>query len=110
MYRASSPLGRSLQANYTLVWELIRWARQRGLKRYDLRGVASFAPSEDHSGCGGFKFKKGWGGTPRTYAGDYYHILNPRLFRLWEAAEHAVNFAGMALLNTGCRVKEGRRE
>jgi lipid II:glycine glycyltransferase (peptidoglycan interpeptide bridge formation enzyme) len=107
MYRTSSPLGRSLQANYTLVWEVIRWARQRGLKRYDLRGVASFAPPEDHSGYGVFKFKDGWGGTPRTYAGDYYHILNPRLYLIWEAAELVFNVAGIALLKAYYRVKRG---
>ncbi|MCU0561205.1 MAG: peptidoglycan bridge formation glycyltransferase FemA/FemB family protein [Desulfobacterales bacterium] len=109
MYRASSPRGRSLQANYSLVWEVIRWARRMGLRRYDLRGVASFAPPADHSGYGVFKFKEGWGGTPRTYAGDYYHIVHPALYRAWEAAERAFNMAGIALLKTYYRARRGGR-
>lgn len=109
MYRASSPLGRRLQASYSLVWEVIRWARAQGLKRYDLRGVASFAPPEDHSGYGVFQFKEGWGGTPRTFAGDYYHIVNPGLYRFWELAERAFNVAGIALLKTYYRLKRRGR-
>lgn len=109
MYRASSPLGRRLQANYTLVWEVIRWARQMGLKRYDLRGVASFAPPENHSGYGVFKFKEGWGGTPCTFAGDYYHIVNQRLYRAWEVAERAFNVTGIALLKAYYRIQRERR-
>jgi lipid II:glycine glycyltransferase (peptidoglycan interpeptide bridge formation enzyme) len=107
MYRASSLKDRNLQANYALVWGVMTWARERNLKWYDLRGVASFNPPENHSGYGVFKFKEGFGGVPLTFSGDYYCIFNQRLNRAWEAVEKGLNVGGLKLLKTYNRLAPG---
>jgi lipid II:glycine glycyltransferase (peptidoglycan interpeptide bridge formation enzyme) len=105
MYRASSLKERNLRANYALVWGVMTWARERNLKWYDLRGVASFNPPETHSGYGVFKFKEGFGGIPHTYIGDYYHIFDKKRYRLWQAAETVFNRAGLKIINTFYKIR-----
>ena len=98
MYRASVDSDRNLRPNYALQWKIMQWAKQKGCLWYSLRGVPSFNPPPEHGGYGVYKFKKGFGGVPFTYAGDYYYIFKPKLYKLWENGERMLNKCGKMLL------------
>lgn len=55
MYGASSNEKRNLMPNYAMQWEMIKWALECGLKRYDFGGV--FVLDKEN---GLYKFKKGF--------------------------------------------------
>jgi peptidoglycan pentaglycine glycine transferase (the first glycine) len=63
MYGASSDKKRNLKPNYLLQWEVMRWAKRRGLTHYDMVGVPK--PEELHESSSlwnVYKFKEGFGG------------------------------------------------
>ena len=98
MYGASETIYSNVRPNYALQWHIIKWAKEKGCLWYDLRGVASFNPSPNHSGYGVYKFKKGFGGQPFTFLGDYYYIFKPNLYKHWERGEILLNRGGKLLL------------
>jgi lipid II:glycine glycyltransferase (peptidoglycan interpeptide bridge formation enzyme) len=98
MYRAASTEYKNLRANYALQWHIIQWAKKEGYHWYDQRGVPSFNPPPEHSGYGVYKFKKGFGGLPFTFIGDYYYIYKPTLYSAWETGETLLNRSSKLLL------------
>lgn len=57
MWAAADPAYRSVQPNYTLYWEMLEDACQRGFKTYHL--------GRSTAGSGAARFKEKWGATPR---------------------------------------------
>jgi lipid II:glycine glycyltransferase (peptidoglycan interpeptide bridge formation enzyme) len=98
MYRASMNHHKNLRPNYALQWKIMQWAKNNSCIWYSLRGVPSFNPPPDHTGYGVYKFKKGFGGMPLTFAGDYYYIFKPKLYGYWEKGEVLINKVGRLLL------------
>jgi lipid II:glycine glycyltransferase (peptidoglycan interpeptide bridge formation enzyme) len=98
MYGASDDKYRNLMPSYALHWYVIQWAQKKGCAWYDLRGVPSFNPPSGHSGYGVYRFKKGFGGDPYTFLGDFYFIYKPRLYACWEKGEAVLNRFGKLLL------------
>jgi lipid II:glycine glycyltransferase (peptidoglycan interpeptide bridge formation enzyme) len=98
MYGASDDEKRNLMPNYALHWHIIQWAKEMGCQWYDLRGVPTFNPSSKHGGYGVYRFKKGFGGLPHTFSGDYYFIYRPKLYTCWEKGEMLLNRCGKLLL------------
>jgi lipid II:glycine glycyltransferase (peptidoglycan interpeptide bridge formation enzyme) len=95
MYGASSDEKRNLKPNYVLQWEVMRWAKQRGLTHYDMVGVPK--PEELNEGSSlwnVYKFKEGFGGelvdslgcydlpVKKTRAAAWYK-LEPLYYRLY---------------------------
>jgi peptidoglycan pentaglycine glycine transferase (the first glycine) len=56
-----------LQPNNVIQWEAILWAKQRGMKYYDLGGTLYY-PDRKHPLYGVHVFKKQWGGRLYRYA------------------------------------------
>ncbi len=112
MYGASSGEQRNLMPNHLLQWEAMKWAREQGCTTYDLWGipdevtsskfqVSGFASDEEHEmwnaptrGAvrglergtdlwGVYRFKQGFGGQVRRYAGAFDYIYSPVLYKLW---------------------------
>jgi lipid II:glycine glycyltransferase (peptidoglycan interpeptide bridge formation enzyme) len=72
MYGASSDEKRNLKPNYLLQWEVMRWAKRRGLTHYDMVGVPkSEELNEDNSLWNVYKFKEGFGGEISDSPGCY---------------------------------------
>jgi lipid II:glycine glycyltransferase (peptidoglycan interpeptide bridge formation enzyme) len=72
MYGASSDEKRNLKPNYLLQWEVMRWAKRRGLMHYDMVGVPkSEELNEDNSLWNVYKFKEGFGGEISDSLGCY---------------------------------------
>jgi lipid II:glycine glycyltransferase (peptidoglycan interpeptide bridge formation enzyme) len=63
MYGASSDKKRNLKPNYLLQWEVMRWAKRRGLTHYDMVGVPKPEDLDESSSLWNvYKFKEGFGG------------------------------------------------
>jgi peptidoglycan pentaglycine glycine transferase (the first glycine) len=103
LYGASGQHKRNLMPNHLLQWEAIRWAREHGFARYDFWGVPNDLgnmardgaysldlpePQPHHLGdlWGVYRFKKGFGGHLKLYAGAYDYVYNPLAYFAWEKA------------------------
>ncbi len=95
MYGASSDEKRNLKPNYVLQWEVMRWAKERGLTHYDMVGVPkSEQLNESSSLWNVYKFKEGFGGEISDSPGCYdlpverlraaaWYRLEPTYYRLY---------------------------
>jgi lipid II:glycine glycyltransferase (peptidoglycan interpeptide bridge formation enzyme) len=95
MYGASSEEKRNLKPNYVLQWEVMRWAKERGMRHYDMVGVPK--PEELNEGSSlwnVYKFKEGFGGEISDTLGCYdlpvkktraaaWYKLEPLYYRLY---------------------------
>jgi lipid II:glycine glycyltransferase (peptidoglycan interpeptide bridge formation enzyme) len=83
MYGASLNEYRNVMPNYALHWHVIKWAKEKGYKLYDLWGIPS-NPKEGHPLYGVYRFKKGFNGELRSWVGVYdlpfdkiaYHLFD----------------------------------
>lgn len=88
IYGASGDEKRNLQPNYGLQWEVMRWARERGLTHYDMVGIPS--PDElreDHPLYSVYKFKAGFGGEVFDSVGCYDLPVKPLQANAWYRLE-----------------------
>jgi len=70
MYGASMNEYRNVMPNHALHWHLIKWAKEKGCKVYDLWGIPS-NPNERHPLYGVYRFKKGFNAALRSWIGVY---------------------------------------
>ena len=87
MYGASSEEGRKCYASYGLQWECIAGARASGAIRYDLGGIPRDPTRTDDPMYGPYLFKKGFGGTMRTYVGAHDTAPSALRYRAFVLAE-----------------------
>ncbi|MFA6169511.1 MAG: peptidoglycan bridge formation glycyltransferase FemA/FemB family protein [Candidatus Margulisiibacteriota bacterium] len=83
MYGASSSEYRNVMPNHILHWKIIKWAKARGLKEYDLWGIP-VKPEEGHPLFGVYRFKKGFNGELKKYIGAYDFPYSPLFFHAFE--------------------------
>ena len=86
LYGASSDAQRNLMPAYALQWAAMRAARDAGCSTYDLYGIPP-VDDPDHPMSGLYRFKTGFGGQIRHYAGAWDYVLRPLphfAFRLLE--------------------------
>lgn len=83
LHGASSSRDRNLMAPYMLHWELMKDAKEKGLKFYDWWGIASTDDSKD-PWAGITRFKKGFGGEVVKYPGTFDYVLKPLEYRLYK--------------------------
>ena len=79
MHRAVYYKYHKLRVNEALVWEGIRWARERGCLWYSLRGAGP-TPSHDD-------FKKKFASEMVSLAGYYDLVFLPKLYRIFVKSE-----------------------
>lgn len=88
MHGASGGEKRKLQGNYLLQWEVIRWAKQRGIILCDFVGAPKPGDrNEDDPYYGVYKFKLGFGGDVVEYLGCMDLPVSPRLAASWHGLE-----------------------
>jgi lipid II:glycine glycyltransferase (peptidoglycan interpeptide bridge formation enzyme) len=88
LYGASSDAHRNLMPAYALQWAAIRAAREAGCSTYDFYGIP---PVDDpaHAMSGLYRFKTGFGGEIRHYAGAWDYVLLPATYTVFRFAERA---------------------
>ncbi len=101
-YGVSSNEKRNLMPSYLLQWEVMKWAKERGLRYYDMVGV----PRPEHlteanSLWGVYRFKEGFGGEmadtlgcldlpiKRRRAAAWYRF-EPVYYRLYYKLKHDI--------------------
>jgi lipid II:glycine glycyltransferase (peptidoglycan interpeptide bridge formation enzyme) len=85
LHGASSNQNRNLMAPYLLHWELMKEAKEKGLKFYDWWGIA---PDDNPKNpwAGITRFKKGFGGEVVSYPGTFDYVLKPFLYFVYNLA------------------------
>lgn len=88
MLGASDRENRKLKPTYVLQWEVMRWAREKGITHYDMVGIPKKEDrNEDNPYYGVYKFKKGFGGDVVEFIGCLDLPVKPRLAAAWYRLE-----------------------
>ena len=77
-FGASIPFGRAQHSSYFLFWEMFKWAREKGLRLFDLEGIYDSRYHRTKKYHGFTQFKRGWSKKEITYLGSftkYYGIM-----------------------------------
>jgi lipid II:glycine glycyltransferase (peptidoglycan interpeptide bridge formation enzyme) len=81
----STKLHSDLMAPHLLQWEVMRWLRQRAVKRYDLVAVPpSTQLTESHPLYGIYRFKSGFSDHITDFVGTWDLPLRPRAYAVWQ--------------------------
>ncbi len=80
---AQNDTGRRLHATGILTIELIKDAKDKGLKTFDFWGIAPEGAPRSHPWAGFTNFKKTFDGYEKDYAGTYDIVINPIKYRLY---------------------------
>lgn len=81
---AQTDEGRKLHATGILTIQLIKDARDKGLKLFDFWGIAPEGAPSNHPWAGFTNFKKTFAGYEVDFAGTYDLILKPAKYRLYQ--------------------------
>jgi peptidoglycan pentaglycine glycine transferase (the first glycine) len=102
IHGGSSNEKRNLMPNYLLQWEVMRWARRRGLTYYDMVGVPRPENlNENDSLWGVYRFKAGFGGEISDFLGCLdlpvkpvqaaaWYRFEPVYYRLYYKLKHDI--------------------
>ena len=85
---ASTEEGRKYPGAYALQWQVIRDAKDLGIKRYNLFGIAP-PNSPKHRYAGVTTFKTGFGGSKVTYLPAHDLVIRPMHYRFVHMLEMA---------------------
>jgi lipid II:glycine glycyltransferase (peptidoglycan interpeptide bridge formation enzyme) len=89
MLGASTGEKRNLMPSHLLQWEVMRWAKQRGITRYDMVAVPSPDNLDDESNSlhGVYRFKVGFGGEIEDFVGCLDLPVKSGRAKLWNRLE-----------------------
>jgi lipid II:glycine glycyltransferase (peptidoglycan interpeptide bridge formation enzyme) len=87
-YGSSSTLHRETMPAYAVFWEAIKFAKKKGFKSFDMWGSLGPNADENDPWFGFHRLKEGFGGTLVEYIGTYDLIINPLLYKLFNAANN----------------------
>lgn len=82
-YGSSSRLHREVQAPTLLLWEIAKWAKKKGLKKFDLWGAMGPDPDVHDPWYGFHRFKQGFNPKLVEFAGSYDLVINKPLYTLY---------------------------
>lgn len=86
-YGASSREYREVMAPNLLLWDIAKWAKAKGYKKFDLWGAMGPNPNTKDPWYGFHRFKEGYGPNLIEFAGSYDLVLNPFLYQLYKIAD-----------------------
>jgi peptidoglycan pentaglycine glycine transferase (the first glycine) len=88
MLGASTNEKRNLMPSHLLQWEVMRWAKQRGITHYDMVAVPSPDDlDESNSLYGVYRFKAGFGGEMTDFVGCFDLPIKRARAKLWNHIE-----------------------
>lgn len=88
-YGASSSLHREVMANNLIMWETIRFGKNKGLKQFDMWGALGPNPNPKDPWFGFHSFKEKYGPVHVEFIGSYDLVVNPILYNSFKVANDA---------------------
>jgi len=79
-YGASSSSHREVMASNLMMWEVIKWGKKSGLKKFDMWGALGPTPNPKDPWFGFHRFKQGYGGKLVEFVGSYDLVLNKKIY------------------------------
>lgn len=86
-YGASSRNHREVMAPTLLLWEIARWGKQNGYKKFDLWGALGSNPDEHDPWYGFHRFKQGFNPNLVEFVGSYDLVFNSMLYQIYKIAD-----------------------
>lgn len=86
-YGASSREHREVMAPNLLLWEITRWGKSKGFKKFDLWGALGPNPNEHDPWFGFHRFKQGFNPDLVEFIGSYDLVCNPLLYRMYKVVD-----------------------
>ncbi len=86
-YGASSSLNRETMASNLMMWEVIKFGKKLGLKKFDMWGALGPNPDKNDSWLGFHRFKQGYGGRLMEFVGSFDLVINPILYFIYMALD-----------------------
>ncbi len=86
-YGASGRDYREVMAPTLLLWQIAKWAKQKGLKYFDLWGAMGPNPDPNDPWYGFHRFKQGFNPRLVEFAGSFDLVLKPFHYRLYTLAD-----------------------
>ena len=83
-YGASTSLHRETMASNLLMWEVIKFGKKLGLKKFDMWGALSFTPDKNDPWYGFHRFKEGYGPQHVEFIGSFDLVINPILYEVYK--------------------------
>ncbi len=91
-YGASSDKFRNTMASNLMMWEVIRWGKVHGAKRFDMWGALGPDADPKDSWYGFHRFKQGYGAEHVEFAGSYDLVIEPMMYRLYNGVHFLRQF------------------
>ena len=86
-YGASSSENRETMANNLMMWEVIKWGKKMGLKKFDMWGALGPNPNPKDPWYGFHRFKDGYGPELVEFVGSYDLVIKPLIYELYKIAD-----------------------
>lgn len=83
VYGCSSDNMRNFMPNYLMQWTMIKYAADNGCRRYDFCGIPYWY-DENRPNYGVYKFKQGFNGSVKTWAGEFDYPFRNNLYKCAE--------------------------
>lgn len=87
-YGASRSIHRNVMANNLMMWEMIRYGKSEGLRKFDMWGSLGPEPNKNHPWYGFHRFKKGYNGSLVEFVGTYDLVLDQPLYKLFRIGDN----------------------
>jgi lipid II:glycine glycyltransferase (peptidoglycan interpeptide bridge formation enzyme) len=87
-YGASLRENREVMASNLMMWEMIRFGKEKNCKSFDMWGSLGPNPNKKDPWYGFHKFKKGYGGVLHQSLGTYDLVIDKRLYGAFRVAEN----------------------
>lgn len=86
-YGSSSRNYREVMAPTLLLWEIVKWAKRKGLKKFDLWGAMGPDPDTNDPWYGFHRFKQGFNPKLVEFVESYDLVMNKSLYFLYTVAD-----------------------
>lgn len=86
-YGASSNEHRETMSSTLMMWEVIKFGKELGLKKFDMWGALGSEPDEHDSWYGFHRFKQGFRPKHTEFIGSYDLIINQSAYLLYKVAD-----------------------
>jgi len=86
-YGASSSQHREVMASNLMMWEVIKFGKKLGLKKFDMWGALGPEPDEKDPWYGFHRFKQGYGPKLVEFVGSYDLVISPVLYQVYVVAD-----------------------